>query len=84
MSENENKKEKTLFFFFWIADEMIFCEKNRVDEGNETSRQTKTHSPTFPLENVTFPFWWILKWNPYQTEITIICSFASKPTMVFS
>lgn len=60
MSENENKKEKP-FSFSWIADEMIFYEKNRVDKEWETSRQTKTHSPTFPLENVTFPFWWILK-----------------------
>lgn len=83
MSENENKKEK-LFFFSWIADEMIFCKKNRVDKGYETSRQTKAHSPTFPLENATFPFWRILKWNLYQLEISISCGFASKPTMVFS
>lgn len=34
MSENESKNEKP--FFPRISDEMIFCEKNREEEGYKT------------------------------------------------
>lgn len=52
MSENERKNEKAPFF--WISDEVNLCERNTVEEGSETLKQTKTHFPIGKISLLPF------------------------------
>lgn len=75
---------KSLFFFFFTLnfwwEDLLWKEQSGLGRGFKTSSQAKTPGQLFSLENATCPFPLILRWNLYQTEITIRCSFASKPT----
>lgn len=76
-SKNVRKWEEewkgTLSLNFWWDEPLWKKQSGRGVWDLETNQDSFSY-----WKNITSPFWWILKQNPYQVEITLRCSLCTK------